>query len=164
MSVIDSEISSGFGGSRGSRIAVLLEPGRRGAAALEHAAGLGAKPTSEVTIVALAPRVETVCRSCGGVSARAYNCAVRDEVAEQLQAALAGLAVASERLRGKVLVEGIDPSLEQWVTQEGFDLVLLPARHSLPHTRRHPTAGLLRRCTDATVQVVTAGAGSSANL
>jgi hypothetical protein len=156
MAATGPEIREGEGGLYRSRVAVLLEPGRRGAAALAHAAALCRTPASELTVVAVAPTVETVCRSCGGVSPRAYNCAVRDEVAQQLEAAVAGLGPLAEQPHGKLLVEGADPSLEHWIAHQRFDLVLLPSRPGLPHARRHPAVRRLRRCTDVPVKVVAA--------
>jgi hypothetical protein len=138
----------------GSRVAVLLEPGGRGAATLAEAAALGAATGCEVTVVALAPVVGTVCRSCGGVSARAYNCAVRDEVADELQKAVAGLTSGAPAIKSRLLIEGTDPSLERWIEQGGFDLVLLPSRRRLLRSRRHPVARRLRHHTDATIRVV----------
>jgi hypothetical protein len=138
-----------------TRIAVVLEPGRRGAAALAQAATLAAAADSEVTVVALAPTADPVCRSCGGVSTRAYNCAVRDEVAESLDRAVATLGGATEQIAGRLLVEGEDPPLDEWVARRGIDLVLLPARRGVPRTRRHPAERRLRR-TGAAVSVVSA--------
>jgi hypothetical protein len=135
-----------------SRIAVLLEPGRSGAAAVAQVASLGA--AEEVTVVAVAPTVNTVCRSCGGVSARAYNCAVRDDVADDLSKAVASLGGATRHVEGRLLVEGTDPPLEAWVVAGGFDLVLLPSRWGVPHSPRHPAARRLRRHTEATIRVV----------
>ena len=145
------------GGERcGSRIAVLLEPGRRGAAAVARAADLAAAPGRELTIIAVAPSVATVCRSCGGVSARAYNCAVRDDVAAELARAIDGLAGSGQPVNGQLLVQGADPPFERWVAEGGFDLVLLPSRRAVPRLRGHPAARSLRRQTDADIRVVRA--------
>ena len=137
-----------------TRVAVLLEPGRSGAAAVAQAAALGA--TEELTVVAVAPTVDTVCRSCGGVSTRAFNCAVRDDVADGLEKAVASLCAATRHVEGKLLVEGTDPPLEAWVVQGGFDVVLLPSRWGVPRSRRHPAARRLRRHTEATIRIVRA--------
>lgn len=138
----------------GFRIAVLLEPGPRGAAALREAAALAAAPGSELTVVAIAPTAVTVCRSCGGVSPRAYNCAVQDDVTRELDQAIASVTTIAPQIEGKLLVEGVDPPLERWIAQRRFDLVLLPSRWGRPQSRRHPAARLLRRRTDVTVRVV----------
>lgn len=154
--MIDSEIYGDGGEPSGSRIAVVVEPGPRGAAAVVEAAELGASSDSELTVVAVAPKVGIVCRSCGGVSTRAYNCAVRDDVADEVDKAVARLVAVTQRLKGKLLVEGSDPPLEHWVAQGRFDVVLLPPRWGVPRSRRHPAARLLRRHTDATIRVVQA--------
>jgi hypothetical protein len=140
--------------SSGSRIAVVLEAGRRGAAALVQAAALAAASGAELTVVAIAPKAAAVCRCCGGVSPHAYNCAVRDEVAEELQSAVAGLGSAGQDITSKLLVEGSDPPLEKWIAQERITLVLLPARWGVQRLRSHPAARPLRRSTDATIRIV----------
>jgi hypothetical protein len=150
MHASDTAISERIDAPWRRRIAVLLEPGRRGAAALAHAGALCASSDAALTVVALAPTAGTVCRSCGGVSTRAYNCAVRDHVAAELHVALTRLSAVTSRLEGTLLVEGADPPLEQWVVQNGFDLVLLPSRWG----GRHPAARVLRRHTDASIRVV----------
>jgi hypothetical protein len=138
-----------------ARIAVVLERGRSGAAALAQATALAASPAAELTIVAVAPKV-TAARCCGGPSPYAYNCAVRDNVAEELQSAIARLEPAARDVKVKLLVEGTDPPLEDWVVRSRFDLVLLPARWRGLRQRSHPAAGLLRRFTDANIRVVRA--------
>ena len=138
----------------GFRVAVLLEPGSRGAAALREAAALAASPESELTVVAIAPTAVTGRCSCVGVSAHAYNCAVQDDVARELDEAIASVAAIAPRIEGKLLVERVDPPLERWVAQRRFDLVLLPSRWGRPQSHRHPAARLLRRQTGATIRVV----------
>jgi hypothetical protein len=154
MHASDMAISKRIDAPYRRRIAVLLEPGRRGAAALAHAAGLCESTDSELTVVALAPTAGTVCRSCGGVSTRAYNCAVRDDVAAELHRAVASLSTVAPQLESALLVEGTDPPLQRWVVQNGFDLVLLPSRWGVRRFERHPAARVLRRHTDASVRVV----------
>jgi len=154
MSVTGTPTVESIEAPRGLRMAVVLEPGRRGAATIAYAAALGATTGSELTVVALAPMVGTVCRSCGGVSARAYNCAVRDDVADELQKAVASLTAITPRIKSRLLVEGTDPPLERWIPQGRFDLVVLPSRWRLFHSHRHPAARRLRRHTDATIRVV----------
>jgi len=137
-----------------ARVAFLLEPGRRGAAALEQATARCAGSDCELTVVAVAPTVATVCRSCGGVSACAYNGAVREDVSDALRSAVAGLSHVGQPINGRLLVDGSDPPFEQWVAQGRFDLVLLPARLGIPGSRRHPAARPLRRRTSAQIRVV----------
>jgi hypothetical protein len=138
------------------RIAVVLEPGRSGAAALTQATALAAAPGAELTVVAVAPNA-VGCRCCGGPSPYAYNCAVRDDVAQGLHNAAKQLDVDARDIKVKLLVEGSDPPLEEWVVRSRVDLVLLPARwRVLLRSRSHPAARLLRRVTDANVRIVRA--------
>jgi hypothetical protein len=138
-----------------SRVAVVLEPGRSGATALAHATALAATPACELTVVAIAPKA-TGCRCCGGPSPYAYDCAVRDDVAQELHKATARLGPVGQDIKVKLLVEGSDPPLETWIAQGRFDLVLLPARWRVLRSRSHPAARLLRRFTDANIRVVRA--------
>ena len=154
MPATDATVTRSVEEPPGSRVAVLLEPGRRGAAALAQAAALGATRDAEVTVVAIAPRANTVCRSCGGVSTAAYNCAVRDDVADELQKAIMSSGAVAQRIEGRLLVEGTDPPLARWIAQGAFDLVLLPSRWGIPRLRRHPAARELRTRSSATIRVV----------
>jgi hypothetical protein len=154
MPAIDMTIG-GVGEDLSSHIAVVLEPGRSGAAALAQATALAASPGAELTVVAVAPNA-VGCRCCGGPSPYAYNCAVRDDVAQELHDAAARLDCGARDVKVKLLVEGRDPPLEEWVVQSGVDLVLLPARWRVLRSRSHPAAQLLRRLTDASVRVVRA--------
>lgn len=137
------------------RIVVVSEPGRNGAAALARAAALAASSASEVTVVATAPQTTTSCRNCGGVSPDAYNRAIREDVAQDLRHATAQLNLDARAVIVKLLIEGTDPPLANWIAQERFDLVLLPARRSGLRLRSHPAAHLLQSLTAADVQVVT---------
>jgi hypothetical protein len=154
----DSQVVSGRSVSEflSTRIVVVSEPGRNGAAALARAKALAATSSSQLTIVATAPQTNTHCRSCGGVSIGAYNRAVCDEVAQELQHALTGLDLDKDEIDVKLLIEGTDPPLAQWIALGRFDLVLLPARRSLRHFASHPTARPLRLISGADVQVVRA--------
>jgi hypothetical protein len=140
----------------GARIAVLVERGRSGEAALAQAREMAAARAAELTVVAVAPQA-TVGRRCCGGHPYAFNCAVRDDVAEQLRTAAAPLMFIAHDLGVRMLVEGSDPPLEEWVAQGQFDLVLLPARRGL-RARSHPAAPRLRRATDARVRVVSSPA------
>jgi hypothetical protein len=143
-------------GSPAKRIVVISEPGRNGDAALAQATALATTLRSELTIVATAPQTATHCRSCGGVSPQAYNRAVCDEVAQSLHQATVRVDLRPDEVEVKLLIEGSDPPLAEWVAQGRFDLVLLPARRSGLHFRTHPTARPLRRMTAADVHVVRA--------
>lgn len=113
------------------RIAVVSQPGRNGAAALARAAELAAAASAQVTVVATAPQSTTSCRNCGGVSPNAYNRAVRDDVAQGLHHTTTLLNLDPNNIEVKLLIEGTDPPLADWIAQCGFDLLLLPARRSL---------------------------------
>jgi hypothetical protein len=139
-----------------TRIVVVSEPGRNGAAALACATALAATSSSQLTIVATAPQTATHCRSCGGVSPQAYNRAVCDEVAQDLHRVTTRLNLDADDMNLKLLIEGADLPLADWIAQGEFDLVLLPARRSGLHFRSHPTARLLRDITGADVHVVRA--------
>jgi hypothetical protein len=140
----------------GTRIVVVSEPGRNGAAALARARALAAASSSQLTVVATAPQTTTHCRSCGGVSPRAYNRAICDEVAQDLREVTTQLGIDPRDMDVKLLIEGTDPPLAQWIAEGRFDLVVLPARRSGLHFRSHPTAGQLRRLSGAEVDVVRA--------
>jgi hypothetical protein len=135
-----------------TRIAVVFEPGGTGGAALAHAAALAALPAYKLTVVAIAPQA-TGPRCCGP-SPEAYNCAVRDDVAQDLHKATARLGSVAAEITVKLLIEGSDLRLEEWVAQGGFDIVLLPGRRRVMRSRGHPAARPLRRSTDADVRVV----------
>lgn len=159
--MLDVEPIGGHGGpeadawQRRTRIAVVLEPGRSGEAALTQAAGIAATTQAEVTVVAVAPK-STSCPCCGGPSPYRYDCVVRDDVVEELRKASDRLASATPRVEAQLLVEGSDPPLEQWLVCGRFDLVLLPARRGVRRTPSHPAAARLRRFDHADVRVVRA--------
>jgi len=90
------------------------------------------------------------------VSPDAYNRAVREDVAQDLHRATTRLDLDAGDVNVKLLVEGTDPPLANWIAQERFDLVLLPARRSGLRLRSHPAAQLLHSLTDADVHVVSA--------
>jgi hypothetical protein len=139
------------------RILVVSEPGRNGAAALAQAAAIiAASSSSRLTIVATAPQTTTTCRNCGGVSPDAYNRAIREDVAHDLHNATAQLKLDTRAVKVKLLIEGTDPPLTDWIAQERFDLVLLPARRSGLRLRSHPAAHQLQNLTEADVHVVSA--------
>jgi len=130
------------------RIAVLLEPGRRGTTAVDRAAAISAEFGAELSVVALAPQAEPP--RCGGVSPAAYNFAVLDEVNAELCAAARRLGGTDLRASFTLLLERRDPPLHRWLGDQSVDLVLLPARRS----GRHPQARAVRRHTGAQVRVI----------
>lgn len=139
---------------RYNSIVVVSEPGRSGAAALRQATNLAATSSCELTVVATAPQTTTSCRHCGGVSPHVYNQAVRDDIAEDLHRATMTAGLDTHHINVKLLIEGTDPPLADWIAQKQFDLVLLPARRTGLRFRSHPTAQMLRGLTSADIQVI----------
>jgi hypothetical protein len=131
--------AEGRGRGRWRQIAVLVEPGRSGEAALERAVALALEHEAELGLVAFAPQAEPP--RCQGPSPQGFNDAVRDAATGELAAAGArvqrscGLTPALS-----LLVEGRDPPFEQWVDEHGIELVLLPARRPFVGHPRHPRA------------------------
>lgn len=144
--------ADGRGGGRWNRIAVLLEPGRSGIAAVERAVAIAREHDAHLALVALAP--QAACLRCSGPSAKAYNDAVCEVVAGELAAATVQFGRNGSPASSALLVDGRDPSLASWVRARGVDLVLLPARRPTWGWRRHPAARRLRRHTGAQVRVV----------
>ena len=137
------------------RVAVVIEPGRSGQAALARAAELAADK-ADVTLVATVPQTTTSCRHCGGVSPDVYKRAVRDDVAKDLQHAATRLKLPAGGPNVKLLVEGSDLPLVDWIAHGGFDAVLLPARRSGLRFGSHPIERSLRGLTGTEVQIVKA--------
>jgi hypothetical protein len=134
------------------RVLVLYERGPSGAAALDVARELDLQRGASVTVVAVAPSAPSGPR-CGG-SAREFNAAVRDVVADELEQARTHLGHAAGRTDYVLLVEGEDLPLEEWVAARGFDVILLPARRRLLRPPGHPVAARLRLVTGAEVRLV----------
>jgi hypothetical protein len=125
------------------RIAVVLESGRSGQAALDRAVALAREHEAELSVVALAPQAER--SHCAGPSPQDLNAALWDATAADLKAARTRIHRSGDPgCAWTLLVEGQDPPLAQWVRQHEIDLVLLPARRSLIRRRRHPQARHLR--------------------
>jgi nucleotide-binding universal stress UspA family protein len=137
----------------GKRILVVFESGRSGVAAVEVARELATHDDSSVTAVTLAPQAPTL-RGCVP-SAQPYNDAVRDEVAKELEQAEELLWPLGSRAECRLLVEGVDPRLDEFVAVQHFDLVLLPARRRPLRSTKHPAAATLRRI-GAEVRVIEA--------
>jgi hypothetical protein len=144
--------AGGRGGGRWQRIAVLLEPGRSGSAAMERAVAIAREHESQLTLVALAP--QAACLRCSGPSAKAYNDAVCEAVAGDLAAAGERIGQTGSPASSALLIDGRDPPLADWVREHGVDLVLLPARRPRWGRPRHPAARRLRRHSSARVRVV----------
>ena len=133
-------------------IAVLFEPGRSGAEALAQAAAIAEQRDAELNVVVLAPQAPLP--RCCGASPAAFNCAVRDEAAAELDEAARLLGWPAPRTSFDVLVEGRDPPLPAWITQRQCDVVLLPARRRVLRAPGHPATRALRRATQADVREV----------
>jgi hypothetical protein len=128
---------------RSKRVLLLFEPGRGGAAALERARELVEHDHAALTVVGLAPQAPL--GTCGATSARAYNDAVVDSVVDDLESARARLGEIGAEAAYRLLIEGVEPSLEQFTADGDFELVLLPARRRPLRAASHPAAPRLRR-------------------
>lgn len=135
-------------------VLVLFEPGRSGTAALDLARGLAERDRASVTVLAVVPEAPSGSR-CGN-SATEYNSIVRDTVARELDQAREHLAEIGGHVAFKLLAEGTDPPLPDWVRGAGVDVVLLPSRRRPLRSLKHPAAAALRRSTDAEVRIVDA--------
>ena len=111
--------------ARDLRVLVVYERCPSATAALREAVEL-TSAGGELAVVTLAPQADPV--RCCGPGPGAYNCAIREEAALELREVREILGPAAERAGFKVLIERRDPPLAAWVAQQGFDLVLLPAR------------------------------------
>ncbi len=136
------------------RIAAVFEPGKSGAAVLAEAATLGASEPTDLTVVAIVPQV-TGPRCCG-VSPSAYNSAVRDDAAAELDQAAQVLGRHAKDATLVLLLEGRDPPLPEWILQSGFALVLLPARRRIQRAPSHPAMRRPRHLTNVEVRIVKA--------
>ena len=137
-------------GARWRRIAVLLEPGRSGDAALDHAVALSREHEAGLAVVAQAPQAERP--RCAGPSPQPFNEAVIEATACQLRTVRERIGASGTlELVCALLVEGHDPPLEAWVHHQGVELVLLPARRPFWGRPRHPLAARLRPHADVRV-------------
>jgi len=141
----------GAGAAPPSRVLVLYESTRNGAAALREAAGL-ADERAHLTVVSLAPQ-SVAPRCCArGPGVEVVNCVVRDEAERDLSEAREILGDAAARATFKSLVGGQDPPLGEWAAGRSFDLILLPSRRL--SVSGHPFARRLRRQTRAALRLV----------
>jgi nucleotide-binding universal stress UspA family protein len=137
-------------------VLVLYEPGRAGDAAVALAQELAERDHATVTVLGVVPKAPSGAR-CGN-SALEYNEMVREAVVRDLERARTQLAELGGRAEFELLAEGSDPSLGEWVTRAGVDVVLLPSRRRLSRSAKHPAAAALRRATGAEIQIVDARA------
>src|SRR5215469_1205037 len=130
-------------GSPRTRVLVVFESGAAGARALHFGRELAEREHAILTVVGVAPQVSVGPRC--GCSPDAYNCAVRDAVAQELREAQARLGDVGSRSRFELLVEGKDLSLHDWSVLGGFDVAVLPAHRRPLRRPGHPAANALRR-------------------
>jgi hypothetical protein len=105
-----------------------------------------------LTVVGVAPQGMSGPR-CGN-SARDYNLAVQDSVAEDLGHARGWLGEFGVRASYELLIDRVSPSLDEFAAAGRFDLVLLPARRRPMRAPGHPAEARLRRATSAEIQVI----------
>jgi nucleotide-binding universal stress UspA family protein len=134
------------------RVLVLCENSRAGAAAIDVARELAELEDASLTVVGIAPRAPSGPR-CGN-SATAYNDAIAESVAADLERARKRLAGAAGPATFVLLVAGADQTLEQFARSGGFDLVLLPARRRPLRGAYHPEAQRLQRLAGTEIKVV----------
>jgi len=143
------DTSAPAGAPTSVRVLVLFESTPRGRAALRAALEL-LDGSGRLTVLSLAPQSSP--SRCCGPSAEPVNCAVRDASECDLREARDLLGSAAERATFKPLVGLRDPPFAEWVSQQDFDLVVLPA-HRLA-LGGHPCARRLRRATEAEIRIV----------
>jgi nucleotide-binding universal stress UspA family protein len=130
------------------RIAVLYERTANGTAALREASDL-AGAAGSVTVVAFAP--QSLPSGCCGASVDALNRAVRDAAADDLAEARILLGADVGGATFKCVLRYADPPLPVWLADQGFDVIVLPARRL--SRRGHPLARRLERVTDAEIRI-----------
>ena len=135
------------------RVVALFEPGRAGSATLDLAREFVRHDSAKLTVLGVAPQA-TAGKCCGATSAADYTRAVCDAVAAELRQAHGRLGSIGERATFKVLIEGADPPLHEWIAAGNFDVVLLPARRRLLRLGTHPAVARIRQTTRAEVRIV----------
>jgi hypothetical protein len=132
------------------RILLVYATGERGERTLARAAEMVRESGAELTVVSLAPQDTSAARCVVGTPA--YNEAVRDEAAGELEHAQGCLGPLSPQARFKLLVGGRDRPLAAWAAQEAFDVILLPGRQGFLGRGTRQLARRLRRATRADVR------------
>lgn len=138
------------------RVLVVLAPGEDEDSALAHARQIVEESGAELTVAALAPQ-DTGRAGCV-VGTTAYNQAVRDDAAGEIEHAQQLLGALDPPARFKLLVGGRDPDLPTWAAEQAFDLILLCARRRLVGARTRRLARGLRRATQADVRTASGSA------
>jgi nucleotide-binding universal stress UspA family protein len=144
------------------RVLVLCEHGGAGAAAIDVARELAEHEHVTVTVVGVAPQAPSGLRARCGPSAFEFNDAVAESVVQDLECARERLGPTAERVSFRLLVEGESPSLEQFATDGGFDLVLLPAHRRPLRAASHPAARHLRHLEKIEIRIVDRRAAGAA--
>lgn len=131
---------------------MLYEQGRAGIAAIDLARELAEREHANLTVVGIAPQAPSGPR-CGN-SALEYNEAVAQSVAGDLDKARDRLGPIAKYAAFVLLIEN-RPSLAQFASEGGFDLVLLPGhRRALRSGAHHPQAARLKVIAGAEIQIV----------
>jgi hypothetical protein len=132
------------------RILVVYAAGDGGERALARGAEAVGESGAELTVVALAPQ-DTRPAHCV-VGTPAYNEAVRDEAAGELERAQGLLGALEPPARFKLLIGGRDPDLAAWARVQAFELILLPGGGGLLGSGARRLARGLRRGTRSEVR------------
>jgi len=135
-------------GARRARVLVVFESGRGGTSALAEGAELAAEG-AELSVVTLAPQASS---RCCGPGPGAFNCAVREEAADELREARAALGAAAQAASFTSLAGTPEPPLGAWAREHGFEVILV-ARRRLARGGGRLARGL-RRDTTAEVRIV----------
>jgi len=138
------------------RTLVVIEPGRAGDVAVSEARAHAGLLESHLTLVGVAPQAAGP--RCG-TSILEYNAAIIDAVTHELARARDRLVSDGICVACRLLIEGRDPSLEEFAAGGEFDLILLPSRRPRLGRARHPAAERLTTGTPAEVRLVAARPG-----
>lgn len=133
-------------------MAVLVEGGRRGLAAVDVAVALAAREPIRIVLVSVAAQADN---SGCTMSAEPLNAAVCGAAEAELARARARLAYAAPACRSILLRERADPELGAWLAAERIERVLLPGRpRRLRGGLAHPAGRTLAAVAGLTVSVV----------
>jgi hypothetical protein len=132
------------------RILLVYAAGERGERTLARGAEMVRESGAQLTVVSLAPQ-DTRPAHCV-VGTAAYNEAVRDEAAGELEHAQGRLGPLAPQARFKLLVGGRDSPLAAWASQQAFDVILLSGRQGFLGRGTRRLARTLRRATRADVR------------
>jgi hypothetical protein len=134
------------------RVLVVLAPGENEDGALSLGRDIVEESGAELTVVSLAPQDTRPARCVVGTTA--YNQAVRDDAAGELEHAQHLLGALEPPARFKLLIGGRDAELASWAAEQAFDVILVCARHGLLGAGARRLARGLRRATHADVRPV----------